>query len=312
MELQPESDAQPAIRPTQLIVHSLAAPWTIERIYAFWRDGTNLESHFGVGYDGRIGQYIGTQTRADANAAANLRADGSGALSVETASNVEASDPWTAAQVESLIRLGVWAHQQHGIPLRLCRSASDPGFGWHRQFDAWNPNAHSCPGDARIRQFRDVIFPEIVARATGKTTTTEPQHPQENDGMTLGKLNEANPLDVTLKSGEWTRLAFEDAVLHSGPRRLVGPTYVQLTFAADTPPGTLVTGRFYATDTSGKDESGYGDVGPLPLQAGGAVQFLHNVDVPAERHLRFMVRAVSPDGAPVTLTHRFVTGDYVA
>lgn len=177
LELQPESDSQAAIRPTQFIVHSLAAPWTAKRTYEFWRDSSNLESHFGLGYEGDLGQFIGTETRADANAAANLRADGTGAVSLESASNLKATDPWTAAQVEELIKLGVWLHQAHGIPLRICRSASDPGFGYHRQFTAWNPNGHSCPGDARVKQFETVVFPGIVARATGTT-------PPEEDDMT--------------------------------------------------------------------------------------------------------------------------------
>lgn len=169
MELQPESDSQPAIRPTQFIVHSIAGPWTAKRTFEYWRDSTNLESHFGLGYEGDLGQFIGTETRADANAAANRRPDGTGAVSIETASNTKASDPWTDAQVEQLINVGVWVHRTHGIPLRLCRSADDPGYGWHKQFDAWNPSAHACPGPARIAQFKTVVFPGIVARATGTT-----------------------------------------------------------------------------------------------------------------------------------------------
>jgi len=167
MELQPESDDQQAIRPTQFIVHSLAAPWTAKRTYEYWRDSTNLESHFGLGYEGDLAQFIGTETRADANASANRRADGTGAVSIETASNLHATDSWTPAQVEQLIQLGVWLHHQHGIPLRLCRTADDPGYGWHMQYSAWNPNAHACPGPDRIRQFKETVFPGIVARATG-------------------------------------------------------------------------------------------------------------------------------------------------
>lgn len=173
MELQPESDTQPAIDPTQFIVHSIVGPWTARRTYEYWRDSTNLESHFGIGYAGDIAQYIGTETRADANAGANRRADGTGAISVETASNLTATDLWTAKQVEELIKAGVWAHQQHGIPLRLCRTADDPGFGWHKMHDAWNPSAHSCPGPARITQFREVVFPGIVARAGGQSSSEE-------------------------------------------------------------------------------------------------------------------------------------------
>ncbi|MEH0657766.1 N-acetylmuramoyl-L-alanine amidase [Streptomyces stelliscabiei] len=174
-ELQPESDEQQAIVPTQFIVHSIAAPWTAKRTYEYWRDSTNLESHFGLGYAGDLGQFIGTETRADANAAANRRPDGTGAISVETASNLHATDEWTDEQVEELIKLGVWAHQhpRHEVPLRLCRSADDPGFGWHKLFNAWNPNAHACPGPARIEQFKTVVFPGIVARANGSSTPEE-------------------------------------------------------------------------------------------------------------------------------------------
>lgn len=179
MELQPESDSQPAIRPTQFIVHSIVAPWTPQRTYEYWRDSTNLESHFGLGYDGSLGQFIGTQTRADANAAANLRADGTGAVSLESASNLQASDPWTPAQVEALIQLGLWLHQEHGIPLRICRTADDPGYGWHAQYNAWNPNGHACPGSARITQFKTVVFPGIVARATGTTQEDDMPTPEE-------------------------------------------------------------------------------------------------------------------------------------
>ncbi|MFI0975397.1 N-acetylmuramoyl-L-alanine amidase [Streptomyces sp. NPDC021093] len=173
MELQPESDAQPAIRPTQFIMHSIAAPWTKERIYEYWRDSTNLESHFGQSYDGSIAQYVGTQTRADANYLANRRPDGTGAVSIETASNLQHTDPWTNAQVEQLIRLGVWLHRHHGIPLRICRTADDPGYGYHRLHAAWAVSGTACPGDARVKQFKTKVFPGIVARAT--------QPPEEDD-----------------------------------------------------------------------------------------------------------------------------------
>ncbi|WP_121713225.1 N-acetylmuramoyl-L-alanine amidase [Streptomyces sp. E5N91] len=188
MELQPESDAQPAIRPTQFILHSIVAPWTPRRTYEYWRDSTNLESHFGLGYDGSLGQFIGTETRADANGPANRRADGTGAVSLESASNLQASDPWTDEQVEAIIQLGVWLHEKHGIPLRVCRSSADPGYGYHRLHTAWNPDAHSCPGDARVKQFREVVFPGIVARATGKTNP-----PKQEDDM--------DPVDVWAYKG---------------------------------------------------------------------------------------------------------------
>jgi len=161
MELQPESDSQPAIIPDQFILHSIVAPWTPRRTYEYWRDSTNLESHFGLGYDGSCAQFIGTQTRADANGVANRRANGHGAVSLESASNLQASDPWTDDQVDTIVRIGVWLHEEHGIPLRICRAWDDPGYGYHRLHSQWNPDAHSCPGNARVEQFHEVVFPRI-------------------------------------------------------------------------------------------------------------------------------------------------------
>ncbi|GHG02570.1 peptidoglycan recognition protein family protein [Streptomyces filamentosus] len=189
MELQPESDQQPAIRPTQFILHSIAAPWAARRMYEYWRDSTNLDSHFGLGYAGDLGQYIGTETRADANYRANRRADGTGAVSIETASNLQHTDPWTAEQVEELIKLGVWLHQRHGIPLRICRSWDDPGYGYHSLHPEWAVSGTACPGKARIEQFREVVFPGIVARATST----------EEDDMTPEQAKQLADLAVAVK-----------------------------------------------------------------------------------------------------------------
>lgn len=192
MELQPESDAQAAIDPTQFIVHSIAAPWTTGRIYEYWDQSTNLESHFGGGFDGSLAQFIGTETRADANAGANRRPDGTGAVSIETASNLEHTDPWTDAQVATLIRLGVWLHRQHGIPLRICRTADDPGFGYHSLHRAWSTSGTACPGAARIRQFREVVFPGIVRAASGG--------PVPGPGPSVPSTDESEAAEVAVES----------------------------------------------------------------------------------------------------------------
>lgn len=182
MELQPESDTQPAIRPTQFIIHSIAAPWDEDRIYAYWRDSTSLESHLGLAYNGDCAQYIGTQTRADANMYANRRPDGTGAVSIETASNLQHTDPWTEAQMAKLIEVGVELHRLHGIPLRICRTDSDPGYGYHRLHGAWSKNGTACPGDARVRQFEQIVFPGIVRAAQGGSL------PPTEDDMTVDEI----------------------------------------------------------------------------------------------------------------------------
>ncbi|MFE3032904.1 N-acetylmuramoyl-L-alanine amidase [Streptomyces canus] len=308
LELQPESDDQPSIRPTQFIVHSIVAPWTPERTYEYWRDSTNLESHFGLGYDGSLGQFIGTQTRADANAAANRRADGTGAVSLESASNLQASDPWTAKQVETLIRVGVWLHQEHGIPLRLCRSADDPGYGYHRMFSAWNPNAHTCPGDARVTQFREVVFPGIVARANGQT-----QPPKEDDDMPeYVNLGIAKPF--TLQSDGWDSIEFttewndtagdhaaNGSVFVRGAARFAGS--VSLTLQG-LPVGDVVQVRMseYEGDTFKADHP-VDEVIGTPGGSYGVVPLVKRVG--AGRGMR--VRLLNQAPVPITVTSAVLT-----
>ncbi|ORT58238.1 N-acetylmuramoyl-L-alanine amidase [Streptomyces sp. CB03238] len=230
LELQPESDQQPAIRPTQFILHSLAAPWNAQRIYEYWKT-SSLESHFGLGYEGDLAQYIGTETRADANYQANRRPDGTGAVSIETASNLKHTDPWTEKQVEQLIRLGVWLHRRHGIPLRICRSASDPGYGYHRLHAAWSSGGTACPGDARVRQFKNVVFPGIVARASGQS--------QEDPMPTV--INESQSGGPALVAGTYKQLAMaNDAALLQGPCAYSATAYATVKGQA----GTRVVMRF--------------------------------------------------------------------
>jgi hypothetical protein len=120
-------------------------------------------------------------------------------------------------------------------------------------------------------------------------------------------LDESNPTDTQLKSGTWTGLAFADAVLHSGPR--LHDTLVHVTLADTLPADTLVEGRFYLTDTAGKNPSGYQVV---TRHGGGGHQFALSGRVPASRHLRFELRVTTPDGSPAALLHRTATGPYWA
>lgn len=302
-ELQPESDSQPAIDPTQLILHSIAAPWTPGRIYEYWRDSTNLESHFGLGYDGSLGQFLGTETRADANYAANRRPDGTGAISLESASNLQHTDPWTPEQIETLIRVGVWVHQQHGIPLRKCRSASDPGYGYHRLYPEWSLGGTACPGDARVAQFHDIVFPGIASRANGAPTPPEEEVPS--------LLNGSNPIDVQLAPSTWVPLALDT----DGGAFLAGSTgavsaVATLYFATDTPADTKIQGVFYLTDADGSNESAYV---VTDHRGGGGHQFVHAAPVPVGKLLWFRVRAVPADGTSSTLLlHRDLKGHYFA
>lgn len=295
MELQPESDQQPAIDPTQFIVHSIIAPWTARRTYEYWRDSTNLESHFGLGYGGDLAQYIGTETRADANYAANRRPDGTGAVSCETASNTSGTDPWTAEQVEELIELGVWLHRTHGIPLRICRSHDDPGFGYHRLHPEWAASGTSCPGDARVRQFREVVFPGIVARATGQTTTPAPS---EEDPMPK-VITESSGTDSGVKAQTWTTVAMaNDSAVLQGPCVYQATCYLKI----GGTPGTQVKGRFY--DHYLADGHGSRDL-DVDLGIVGADGVLDaQIGRPGNLSDRVQLKLEVWATAPVTITHR--------
>lgn len=171
-EILPENARQAHIRPTQIIHHVSAGEST--DLHGFWTSpGEELESHFYVNRAGRIIQYMDTEVMAEANLTANRRPDGSGAISIET-QGADAGGPWDVPQAASLVRLDRWLIATHGIPVRLCRTSSDPGLGWHVMFGApgpWTPaKGKICPGPARIQQIKTLILPTLIsggAVATG-------------------------------------------------------------------------------------------------------------------------------------------------
>lgn len=189
MEL-PENRTQAKIKPTQVIYHSIAAPWTAKRTFEYWRDSTNLESHFGLAFDGTLAQYMSSEVRADANNKANVRA-----ISLESASNLNHTDPWTLEQLYKLIDVGVWAVVTHGIPARKPERWDSPGIGYHRLFSEWSVSGTACPGDARVDQFNKEVLPEIQ-RHTGNGGGTPPTRPS----IDLSRLIQAAKSDPP-KSG---------------------------------------------------------------------------------------------------------------
>jgi len=147
----PENRTAPRINANKVILHSAVGPGSLYGYFS--RDDVKVESHFWVGLDGSIEQYLDTNVRADANWDAN-----SSAISIETADNGNPDEfPWTNDQVSSLAEIINWASETHNIPIRLCPSADSSGIGYHRQFANWNKSAHSCPGDARVKQVPGII-----------------------------------------------------------------------------------------------------------------------------------------------------------
>lgn len=124
-------------------------------------------SHFYVRRDGTIEQYMDADYISWANGAGNSRS-----ITVETQGM--GSGKWTSAQVKSLARIAVWAHDRYGVPMRMMPNSrrSSKGVGYHRQGvdpyrvsggEVWSKSyGKICPGHDRVKQVDDV-----VATATG-------------------------------------------------------------------------------------------------------------------------------------------------
>jgi hypothetical protein len=176
-KLLPEWRSQPRITPVLIIDHSIVG----SAIGAWWyfHDRTGLESHFIIrgrrsgSADGHIWQLMDTDRRADANLQANDKA-----ISIETEDDGDPdTQPWTTAQLQSLI----WLHDKLARvhPTIRRREATDcdgPGLGYHTKLGApscWTPVFKTCPGrPARVRQWRQILLPAFL-------------HPEEDDFMAL-------------------------------------------------------------------------------------------------------------------------------
>jgi hypothetical protein len=181
--------------------------------------------------------------------------------------------------------------------------------------DAWpNGRPENCNRDEETWETESGWYPHAaVPENKHNDPLSWPEFPtapdpaaQETDMPSV--LNESNANDVELTSGgPWVGLAFTDAVVHSGPR--VHDTIVHLLTDPLTSATAVIEGRFYLTDTAGKTPSAYL---PTVKRGGGGHQFVLSGQVPADRHLRFEVRATTADGSPVKLIHRMATGLYWA
>ena len=181
--LLPESDTQPRITPRVLIFHSAAGTGSL---YRFFLGGSSLESHFWIGLDGTVEQYIDTDVRADANYKANPFA-----ISVETENHRDHvkrrdwdGDPWTPEQIEASIALGDWCARTHPIARQLCPTWDGTGIGWHIQFGTpgkWTPVAKACPGRKRIDQVKTEIIPGVIAMQHPQPEPEPTPEPEDDD-----------------------------------------------------------------------------------------------------------------------------------
>jgi len=185
-KLLPEWSSQARIVPTQIILHTIVG--SALGAYNGFLKNSNLESHLIAPYVGAMWQLIPFDRSADANYRANRRPDGTGAVSIETEDNGQATianTPWTAHQIDIIVDACVYLCRTYGIPPRLCRTPSDPGIGYHTLFGApseWTPVAKSCPGAARIAQVPGIIARVAAELAGTKPTPAQPAQRTFNEG----------------------------------------------------------------------------------------------------------------------------------
>jgi hypothetical protein len=185
----PEATSQPNITPRGVVLHTAVS--NSKSLFGFWTSPSSdgVESHFYLQKEGTAEQYVGTETRADCQVDGNPYCisveawDGAGVIWTR-----DADIPgWNSAQVAWLVDFLVWAHREHGIPLRLMRFMGDSGIGYHRQFVGPRPSfatkPRECPGDRKVRQ-----IPGIIALANKKLAGTTPTPPE--DDMTPEQANQ--------------------------------------------------------------------------------------------------------------------------
>lgn len=185
----PAATRQPRITPRAIILHSAAGKGSL---YNWWvTNPQGLESHLWIAETGRTEQYVPFNIRADANGQAN-----SFAISIETESTIQATEPWTPAQLDAIVAACDWICDRYGIPRRLMTHPTDSGIAWHIQFGApgpWTGVAKSCPGPARIAQVKSVIIPRLQALAGAKPAPSPSNPaPTPTGGLTM---SEAKRLD---------------------------------------------------------------------------------------------------------------------
>ncbi len=159
VRLLPESKTQKPISPRLFIVHSMVG--SIASARQTFETGVK-ESTFAVRLDGFVEQWMDTERLADANLHAN-----SFAISVETEDNGDPdTQEWTAAQLDTITWLAHECRRLHpAIALHRADRPDGAGIGYHTMWGSpseWTPEAKTCPGRARIRQFDETLLPRIL------------------------------------------------------------------------------------------------------------------------------------------------------
>lgn len=139
-----------------------------------WFNNPNADasSHFWVGKNGDIEQYVPLGTKAWA------QANGNGTYaSVETEGFT--NEPLTDAQLNSIARIYAWG----GWPRELAEVPGQAGFGWHGMGGASWGGHFGCPGDIRRGQRQEILNRAGGAVAPPPAPTPAPTPPNNGLGI---------------------------------------------------------------------------------------------------------------------------------
>jgi hypothetical protein len=176
------SNHTPMPNPGRLCFHTAVSSG--DSLFALFNTTGNAVDHFYIREDGKVEQYVDTDTRASANLDGNPDT-----IAVESWDNGAPGGQvpdWTPAQVEAGAKLAAWVHEQHNIPLDPGdASPGSRGVTWHRKGidgnfptgllsgrksgdEHWsNSNGKTCPGDKKIHGVVGKILPRAKAIQSG-------------------------------------------------------------------------------------------------------------------------------------------------
>jgi hypothetical protein len=110
-------------------------------------------SHFQVAKDGTLEQYVDTSLVLGHAWDANRFA-----LGIETEDEGKPAQPWTDAQLDTIVRL----LKELGVPPTILPEGGGDGVGWHQLHDSWNQSSHNCPGEAKRKQIQSDVIPGLT------------------------------------------------------------------------------------------------------------------------------------------------------
>lgn len=173
---------EPKITPKVLIFHTIVG--TLQGAYNVFKSQGYYgdESTFGIAgpwdkangqKDGECWQFQSCLRQADAQFDGNNYGN-----SIEFSDGGNPNHPWSSAQMDEAIDLGVdWCNENSRAPKLAPHTGpiGDAGIGYHELRPEWNTDHHVCPGAVREGQLRQIVIPKIRARVHG--TKVEPVRP---------------------------------------------------------------------------------------------------------------------------------------